>query len=223
MRLAPLALAALAMTTPVAADPVVVELYTSQGCSSCPPADEILGELTKRDNVLALSLHVDYWDWIGWKDTFATPAFSARQLLYAEAVGSNTRYTPQFIVGGVDRIAGASAMELVAMIQDQDGTTADVVQAQGAQVSIAATGIAGQIILVSYLPSAEVKVLHGENAGNTITYHNVVQDWTVLESWDGTARELTVPPGTAGLSRAVLAQAVIDGKPAAVLGAAKLD
>ena len=156
----------------------VVELYTSQGCSSCPPADAMLGELTARDDVIALSLHVDYWGLDrGWADTFADPAYSERQLRYAQAEGSNVRYTPQFIIGGADRIAGPSAMQLMDMIQTHAGGTDDVLRAEGAKVTVAATGTPGQLILVSYLPEATVKVLHGENAGHSITYHNVVQAW----------------------------------------------
>lgn len=223
MRLAPAALTALALALPAAADPVVVELYTSQGCSSCPPADAMLGELTKRDNVIALSLHVDYWDWIGWKDTFADPAYSERQLRYAEAVGTNVRYTPQFVIGGTDRVAGPSGMELADLVRAHDGVTGDVLQANGPDVSVAATGTPGQIIVVSYMPEATVKVLHGENAGSSITYHNVVRDWTVLQDWDGAATSVTVPPSTDGYARVVLAQSIVAGKPSAILGAVKLD
>ncbi|SDZ14437.1 hypothetical protein SAMN05444004_106209 [Jannaschia faecimaris] len=223
MRLASATLTMLALAIPAAADPVVVELYTSQGCSSCPPADAMLGELTTRDNVIALSLHVDYWDWIGWKDTFADPAFSERQLLYANVVGSNMRYTPQFVVGGVDRVAGPSAMELFDLIQSHDGATNDVLQADGTEVTVTATGQAGQLIAVTYRPKATVEVLHGENAGHSITYHNIVRSWTVLREWDGSATTVSVPPAGDGYSLVVLAQAIIDGKPGPMLGAVKLD
>ncbi|CTQ50317.1 DUF1223 domain-containing protein [Jannaschia donghaensis] len=223
MRLAAAALTTLALAVPVAADPVVVELYTSQGCSSCPPADEMLGKLTQRDNVIALSLHVDYWDWIGWKDTFAAPAFSERQLRYAEAVGSNTRYTPQFVIGGIDRVAGPSGMELSDLIQAHDGATGDVLQADGSDVRVAATGTKGQLIAVTYLPEATVGVLHGENAGQSITYHNVVRSWTVLQELDGSVTTVRVPAAPDGEKRVVLAQAIVDGKPATMLGAVKLD
>lgn len=208
---------------PAAADPVVVELYTSQGCSSCPPADEMLGQLAKRDDVLALSLHVDYWDWIGWRDTFADPAYSERQLQYALAEGANARYTPQFIIGGVDRVAGPSGMQLSEMVGSHVGTLDDVLQAEGSQVTVSDTGIPGQLIAVSYMPEATVQVLHGENAGKSITYHNIVTSWTVLQDWDGAATMLTVPVAEDGQHRAVLAQTMPGGMPGPIIGAVALD
>ena len=221
MRLAAV-LATFALSLPAAADPVVVELFTSQGCSACPPADEMLGHLVGRDGVIALSLHVDYWDWIGWKDTFADPAFSERQLLYAAAAGSNVRYTPQFIVGGLDRVAGPAGMELSDTVQAHKGATGDVLSASGSKVSVAATGVPGQLVAVTYRPQETVEVLHGENAGHSITYHNIVETWTVLRDLDGSATTVTVPPAPPGRSRAVLAQAVVEGKPGAILGAVAL-
>ncbi|WP_179379745.1 DUF1223 domain-containing protein [Jannaschia marina] len=218
-----LALCALAVAGPAAADPVVVELYTSQGCSSCPPADAMLGELAARDDVIALSLHVDYWDWIGWKDTFADPAHSERQLRYAEAAGSNVRYTPQFVIGGTDRVAGPSAMDLLEMIQAHEGATGDVLSVSGEVVTVGETRTEGQLIVVDYMPEATVTVLHGENAGRSITYHNVVQGWTMLQTLDGAATEVTVAGPEEGYRRVVLAQSVVGGKPGPMLGAVRLD
>ena len=227
MRLAPATLTALALTTfapaLAIADPVVVELFTSQGCSSCPPADEMFGELAGREDVIALSLHVDYWDWIGWEDTFADPAFSERQLAYSQAAGSNVRYTPQFIINGTARLAGPSGMQLSEVLQSHEATTGDVLSAPGNQVTAAATGTPGQLILVGFLPEARVKILHGENAGNSITYHNIVQSWTVLGVWDGSAQTMTIPDASRGQRQAVLAQAVVEGRPGPILGAVRLD
>ena len=95
---------------------VVVELFTSQGCSSCPPADALLDRLSSRNNVLALSLHVDYWDYIGWKDKFASPAHTARQQAYARAAGRRSVYTPQMIINGLDDVAGTAPMDVADMI-----------------------------------------------------------------------------------------------------------
>jgi hypothetical protein len=126
MRPLPLAfLAALALCQGAAAQdqaqwepaPVVVELFTSQGCSSCPPADALLAELAERDDVLPLALHVDYWDYIGWADTFASPAFTERQKLYARAAGHRTIYTPQMVIGGVDQVVGFQPMEVADLIE----------------------------------------------------------------------------------------------------------
>ena len=93
--------------TPAVAESVVVELFTSQGCSSCPPADEIFGELAQDDRVIALAYHVDYWDYLGWEDAFASPEHTARQRAYAHAKGERTIYTPQIVVGGVDHAVGS--------------------------------------------------------------------------------------------------------------------
>jgi len=106
--------------------PVVVELFTSQGCSSCPTADEFLMELAQRPDIIALSMHVDYWDYIGWKDTFAQPKFTSRQKAYAKAIGSRTIYTPQMIVNGLDRVEGNSPDTVLTAIDEQKGGTPSV-------------------------------------------------------------------------------------------------
>ena len=117
--LAGLAVAAgLSATAANAGDrPVVIELYTSQGCSSCPPADALLNELAGRDDVIALAMHVDYWDYIGWKDIFANPAHTVRQRAYANADGQRMIYTPQMIVGGKDHVVGYKPMHLAKLIE----------------------------------------------------------------------------------------------------------
>ena len=227
MRLAPLA-ALLLLAAPLRADPVVVELFTSQGCSSCPPADAMLGELIAREDVIALSLHVDYWDWIGWEDTFADPAFSARQRDYAAVARSNVVYTPQFIVGGSDQVAGPTGMELSELVARHAGATGDVLRvastAAGREVMVMATGGAGGVlVLVNFLPEATVRVLHGENAGQDITYHNVVRSWSVLADWDGGEASVVVPPAPPGQRQAVLAQAQTGGRPGPIRGAVLVD
>lgn len=100
-----------------AAAPVLVELFTSQGCSSCPPADALLAELARRGDVLALALHVDYWDYIGWADTFGSPAYTERQKQYARAAGHRTIYTPQMVIGGVDQVVGYKPMQVAELIE----------------------------------------------------------------------------------------------------------
>ncbi|MGB3408007.1 MAG: DUF1223 domain-containing protein [Jannaschia sp.] len=226
MRLASAALIAL-LATPVVADPVVVELYTSQGCSSCPPADDILGRLTERDDVIALSLHVDYWDWIGWTDTFADAAFSQRQRDYALVAGSTVVYTPQFVIGGHDQVAGPSGMELAELIEKHNGVTGDILRvassAEGRKVIAVGSGQAGQLILVTVQPEATVKILHGENAGNDMTYHNIVVGWDVLAEWDGGDTSAILPTPPAGMAQVVLAQSLIDGKPGPMIGAVRVD
>jgi hypothetical protein len=224
MRFAPI-LAVMLCAAPVAADPVVVELFTSQGCSSCPPADALLGELAGRDDVIPLSLHVDYWDWIGWEDTFAHAVFSDRQRAYAAAAGTSVVYTPQFVVGGVDPVAGPSGMDLAEVIAAHKGATGDVLRVDGDMLVANAAGTPARLSLIEVLPEARVQVLHGENAGHEMTYHNVVRSWRKLADWDGTAARFELPPPSLpDARRIVLAQRVTPaGQPGAMVGAVVVD
>ncbi|MGB3314828.1 MAG: DUF1223 domain-containing protein [Albidovulum sp.] len=176
-------------------NPVVVELYTSQGCSSCPPADKLLGGLAKRDDVIALGLHVDYWDYIGWKDDFANPQYSDRQRGYARFAGARTVYTPQMIVGGMDHLIGARPAELNALIKRfaaKKSTVSLDIDRKGGTVKVRARSTAplatkAVVQLVRYTPHARVQIGRGENAGRTIDYANVVTDWSRVANWDGTS------------------------------------
>ena len=180
--------------------PVVVELFTSQGCSSCPPADKLLHELAKKDGVIALSLHVDYWDYIGWKDEFADPAYTARQKGYARVASRRSIYTPQMIVNGSDSIVGAKPMRISDTVQAHSQKAATValdVGRAGDSVTISATslGARGSMVvqLVQYTPQKKSRITRGENAGNTISYVNVVETWDVVGDWNGdSALELSV-------------------------------
>jgi len=176
--------------------PVVVELFTSQGCSSCPPADRLLAELATHDYVIALALHVDYWDYLGWKDGFAQPAFSNRQRSYARQWGERTVYTPQMVVQGVNYMVGTRSDEVqrqIMQFEDQGPKVSLTVSNRGSgiQVEITAAG-EGQgpadIYLVRYTPLETVMIERGENAGRTIDYVNVVQSWETLGRWDGRGR-----------------------------------
>lgn len=194
------------LATPAVADgPVVVELYTSQGCSSCPPADEMMHELAKRDDLIALALHVDYWDYIGWADSFASPAHTQRQQAYARAAGASTIYTPQMVIGGQDHVVGTKPMDVADLIQaHRDVRT-------GVQVDVTRSGdsvrIAGQsdaafgedaiVQLVRFDAESTVDIRRGENAGNTFSYANVVTDWDVVGAWDG-RRDLDLSVQAAG-------------------------
>ncbi len=193
-RLLPLLIAALAAwSAPVAADqPVVVELFTSQGCSSCPPADKILHDLADRDDVIALALHVDYWDYIGWKDEFADPAHAERQRGYAIEAGRRSVYTPQMIVNGQTDIVGARPMDLAEAIAvhagDPQRVTLNVTrQGNDVQIAAVATGIDGPLIvyMLRYTPMRTSRITRGENAGHTLSYANVTEDWKILTEWDG--------------------------------------
>ncbi|MGI1663565.1 DUF1223 domain-containing protein [Palleronia sp. KMU-117] len=184
----------LALSMPAAADDnlVVVELFTSQGCSSCPPADDIFAELAQRDDVLALALHVDYWDYIGWADEFASPAFTERQKTYARAHDKPSVYTPQMIVGGRDVLVGVKPMKLADLIQTHEGRAPGVtlsVTREGGLIRIEASNAVRRaplvVDLVTYIPRRTVDISRGENAGRTLDYHNIVASWSRVGTWDG--------------------------------------
>ncbi|RXV62197.1 DUF1223 domain-containing protein [Roseovarius sp. A46] len=178
----------------LAADrPVVVELYTSQGCSSCPPADGFFEQLAARDDVLALSLHVDYWDYIGWEDTFGSPAHTARQRGYAAAAGRKMVYTPQMIVNGADHVVGTRYRDVTDLIDKhratQENGIAVQVRREGGQVHLEARSerprkMPLMVQFARYMPKAKVEIERGENAGRTITYTNIVTDLVKVAEWD---------------------------------------
>ncbi|MEM7075477.1 MAG: DUF1223 domain-containing protein [Pseudomonadota bacterium] len=175
--------------------PVVVELYTSQGCSSCPPADAFLHELAERDDVLALAMHVDYWDYIGWKDSFARPEHTARQRAYAKADGRRMIYTPQMIIDGQDHVIGNRPKDVLDVIKAhraRPDTVALEVRREGEEIVISADRLDGaadplRVQLVRYAPRDTVDILRGENAGRTLSYANIVTDMRVLGTWGGSA------------------------------------
>jgi hypothetical protein len=215
---------ALAETRPA---PVVVELYTSQGCSSCPPADALLAELAEQPGVIALALHVDYWDYIGWKDQFAHPGFTNRQKSYAKAAGERMIYTPQMIVGGVDRVVGHEP-EAVAQAIDRHAALASPVRLtisrQGDKIIIKAEAeppldAPAIVQLVGYRPAAMVDIADGENKGLAVEYRNIVTSWERIGEWSGKEPlMMTAPVATSG-PVAVIVQR--EG-PAEVLAAATL-
>ncbi|EBA11416.1 DUF1223 domain-containing protein [Roseobacter sp. CCS2] len=205
--------------------PVVVELYTSQGCSSCPPADAMLHDLAKRDDVIALALHVDYWDYIGWKDSFASPQFTERQHAYARAASATTVYTPQMIIGGVDHVIGSRSMQVMDTLQahSRAGNAFDVgLTRRGGNVFItAAAGRGGDYIvqLVRYTPEETVAIRRGENAGRNLSYANIVTSWDVIGRWDGRVA-LALETNAAGDSPVVvIIQQAANGP---IVGAAQL-
>ena len=173
---------------------VVVELYTSQGCSSCPPADALLTELAQRDDLIALALHVDYWDYIGWKDSFGQAAFTKRQHSYARAANATTVYTPQMVIAGQDHVIGSKPMDVMDHVQRRSRQLSDlglVLTQQGGALSIKTNrgSNAGPMVvqIVRYIPQETVSIKRGENAGRSIRYANIVTSWDVIERWDGAA------------------------------------
>ncbi|MEL6682154.1 MAG: DUF1223 domain-containing protein [Pseudomonadota bacterium] len=205
--------------------PVVVELYTSQGCSSCPPADAMLHDLAKRDDVIALALHVDYWDYIGWKDVFAQPEFTARQNAYARAANSATVYTPQMVIGGVDHVVGSRPMEVIETLQAHSikGNSVDVTLARkGDQVQINAEpgGPGGYVVqLVRFRPEESVAIRRGENAGRNLSYANIVTSWNIVGQWDGQTPLMLVEDAAGDDPIAVIIQ---QGGNGPIVGAAQL-
>lgn len=227
---AALAAMALAPASDARADgPVLVELFTSQGCSSCPPADKLLGELAGRDDVIALSLHVDYWDYLGWKDAFADPAHTKRQRGYAKRSGSTMIYTPQMVIGGRDHIVGTKAMELARQIERHkslaSSVTLNVIRDGSGKLRITARRVSDVpskmvVQLIRYTQSHTVKIKSGENAGKAITYHNVVDSLAQIGKWNGGA-DLDMTADAPGEAPGVVL--IQDGTSGPVLAAARID
>jgi hypothetical protein len=229
--------AIVAVVRPAHAEPkAVVELFTSQGCSSCPPADKVLGELAKDPSVIALSLPIDYWDYLGWKDTLADSRFSARQKAYSQVRGDRDVYTPQVIVNGAAHVIGSDRARIEGAIKDTG--KADKVMSvpvtmtlsdKQLTVSVAAgkdagTPAHGEIWLCSISKSVPISIGRGENSGREIVYHNVVRNLLKVGDWNGNPGSWTVPLDSV-LRDGVDAAAVLiqDGnrdRPGPMLGAA---
>ncbi len=217
------------IAAPLAAQtrPVVVELFTSQGCSSCPPADAFLGELAQRPEVIALSLHVDYWDYLGWRDPFASPAMTRRQRAYAAAHGERSIYTPQMVIHGqvsaighqkelvnaaIARLAGEPARARVVIRPSNGSMLVEIAPLGPVEPSI--------VHLVSYAEPQRQQIARGENRGRNLAYHNVVTNWMRLADWSGEEVELTAPVPTMARGVAVIVQ---EGVAGTVIGAAKYE
>lgn len=169
--------------------PVLVELYTSQGCSSCPDADVLFQDLVKRPGVVGLAFHVDYWDYIGWQDVFARPEYTQRQKSYAKRNGAKMVYTPQVVVQGQEFAVGSKPMDVAQAIKTQSHveTGVDVTlnrSANGITVSVIGTlpkqAKNAVIYVAEFIPSQQVDIQAGENAGRVWTYSNIVTRLTPL-------------------------------------------
>jgi hypothetical protein len=217
----------------VQAEPrAVIELFTSQGCSSCPPADRLLGELAADPSLVPVSVPVDYWDYLGWKDTLADPRNTARQKAYAHARSDGQIYTPQVVVNGVLHALGSdkAAIELAIAASRKNGvmslrptlsldegrikvTVPDLVDAQ----------MGAEVWLLGLVKAATIAIGRGENKGSAITYHNVVRRWIKLGEWTGKANSWSIPVQTlkgANVDEAaVVVQSGTTEKPKAILGA----
>ncbi|WP_170605172.1 DUF1223 domain-containing protein [Ruegeria arenilitoris] len=179
-------------------DPVVVELFTSQGCSSCPPADRIMHELAKREDVIGLALHVDYWDYIGWKDEYANPDHALRQRAYARQGGRSMIYTPQMVINGQHDVVGAKSRDLDRIIDlhlTSDPEAQVKANRSGNEIDVEVNpielpeGEAYDILVVQYSPLRHASIRRGELAGHELDYANVVENWQFAGQWNGSTPE----------------------------------
>ena len=216
----------------------VIELFTSQGCSSCPPADKLMGELSRDPSLITMSLPVDYWDYLGWKDTLALHGDSNRERAYADSRGDREVYTPQAVINGVAHVVGSdksaieqaiaqtrhnSALTLPVTMTVADGkVTVNVPASEKDQAS-------AEVWLCPITKKAQVEINRGENRGHTLAYYNVVRRWVKLGTWSGKAESFSVP--LASLPDAdfslqdidrvtVVVQSGVAAKPGLMLGAA---
>jgi hypothetical protein len=197
-------IAAVTLAERAAADPrAVVELFTSQGCSSCPAADKVIGELARDPSVVAISLPIDYWDYLGWKDTLADARFSARQRAYSHMRGDREVYTPQAIINGTVPVVGSDR----ASIEDAATSTHANGQAMTVPVSISQANSAltvsvaeghgphahGEVWVCAVSKSVPIRISRGENRGREVVYHNVVRNWLKVGDWTGQSGSWSVP------------------------------
>jgi hypothetical protein len=177
--------------------PAVVELYTSQGCSSCPPADAVLGELAQLPNVVALAFHVAYWDSIGWSDHFALPIAVQRQRRYEETLGLSSAFTPQAVVDGRGSFVGSDKRRILSAIIEPRDTIPIELQVAHGELTVTLPGREGragyEVNLAAYLPQAQTRVGRGENSGRTLTEFNIVRQFRTLGPWNGQEAVFRVP------------------------------
>ncbi|PBB31582.1 thioredoxin family protein [Mesorhizobium sp. WSM3868] len=211
----------------------VVELFTSQGCSSCPPADEFFAELAAKENVVALAYHVNYWDYLGWQDTLSNKENTERQYDYMRAFGSRSVYTPQAVINGRSHVNGANRKEIDGALARMDRTgegmrvgikvsrTSDRVMIDAGDAGNGPTD--AHVVIVYFDPPQMVKIGQGENSGRNMTYWNAVSDIQIAGMWNGKAQRYELPMTEIAKKGgcAVLLQSVgKDGVPGPILGAA---
>ncbi len=228
MLLVPIANGPVAEST-VEGPKAVVELFTSQGCSSCPPADALLTSLAERNDVVALAYHVDYWDYIGWEDTFGDKAYSDRQRDYAKSWGSSRIFTPQMVINGGKGVIGSKRHDVHRAIESAQLPLTVSLQKHNDMLSVTVPADAQQfdatIWLVTYIDRADVSIESGDNAGKTVGYTHVVNGRQVLGMWEAEAgAHLKLPiseimsNGTSGV--AVIVQQERNDLPGPIIGAA---
>jgi hypothetical protein len=200
-----------AKADPRATEPrAVIELFTSQGCSSCPAADKLLSELQSNPSFIPLSLAIDYWDYLGWKDTLALPSHTARQRAYSQMRGDREIYTPQAVINGIAQAIGSDRSQITnAVAQSYDAASAQghyttpplsvpikvTVADQRVSVTVPSRDqtAGSEVWLCPVVGHVSVDISRGENRGHTITYTNVVRRWIKLGTWNGKSETFTVP------------------------------
>ncbi len=210
MRSLTFALAAtlIAPSAAFAAPPSVIELYQSQGCSSCPPANAVLNGLADHKDLITLSFAVTYWDYLGWKDRFAQPAFTERQKDYAAAYGRPNVSTPQMVINGRGFIVGTTAAEVAQGLKTyaRSGPEPDIAL-NGDRLTIGAGNGTAQVLVVRYDPkNLDVPISAGENTGRTLPHRHIVKGLEKVADWSGRALTVTVSHAPAGLETAILLQ-----------------
>jgi hypothetical protein len=217
----------------------VIELFTSQGCSSCPAADKVLGELSRDPTLVTLSLPVDYWDYLGWKDTLALHGHSNRERAYADTRGDREVYTPQVVVNGIMHVLGSDKAAIEQAIAQTRQSAAPLtlpvtIAVADGKVSVnvpAANGenASAEVWLCPITGKAQVAIERGENRGHTLAYTNVVRRWVKLGDWSGKAETFSLPVAELAdadfslrdIDRvAVIVQSGVAAKPGLMLGAA---
>ena len=238
-----LAISATPISAGAASPNAVIELFTSQGCSSCPPADQLVGELANSKDLIVLTLPVDYWDYLGWKDTLASPDHTERQKNYAGVLRNSGVYTPQVVINGREHVVGSDKRAInialkrqnnrfeglpvpVTIATKDDALKIDVGAASGVAVDQINNKMA-TLWLVLFDRSHEVPIGRGENRGRTVTYTNVVRHMQPVGMWKGQATHVDLPKDEilkkADMGCAVLVQLDYSGRPGPILGAALLN
>lgn len=212
-------------------DMVVVELFTSQGCMACPPADKIMAKIAREEGVVGLSWPVDYWDYLGWKDTFASPAYTARQAAYNQAVGRNGVYTPQVIINGRAQAVGSREEEIRTLIRSlkAQGSLKIEVTLDGDRENLTIDigegldGASASVWLVMYDAEQIVDIQYGDNRGRSLSYANIVRGTQSLGSWNGERMRLAIDMArVAEVGADCIAVLVQQGEAGPIIGAAKL-
>lgn len=207
--------------------PAVVELFTSQGCSSCPPADALLGELAQRGDVLGLAYHVDYWDAIGWKDRYALPDSTARQAGYKRRLALNRLYTPQMVIDGRVDVVGSDRAQVLRLLGPRRPVVAPrMAKGDGTlivELPQAAARQPADIVAIAYLRQADTPIARGENAGRNLREYNLVRGWRVLGQWSGEAMIVKLPINDLPSDADAVAVLVQEADQGAILGAASME